>query len=85
MGGGGRPSGELEAKVGGVFRSRFGTHFLRYADHKFALAEKNLAQQGSGRRKVGKTDYQAQGFLFIPDEARFPYNTFLRHFGIKTM
>src|ERR1039458_2035967 len=41
-----------------------GLIFLRYADHKFAVAEKKLAQQGSGRRKVGKTDYQAQGVLF---------------------
>src|ERR1022692_3645001 len=50
-----------------------GLIFLRYADHKFALAEKKLAQQGSGRRKVGKTDYQAQGVLFIPEEARFAH------------
>ena len=50
-----------------------GLIFLRYADHKFALAEKKLAQQGSGRRKVGKTDYQAQGVLFLPDEARFAH------------
>jgi type I restriction enzyme M protein len=47
-----------------------GLIFLRYADHKFALAEKKLAHQGSGRRKVGKTDYQVQGVLFIPEEAR---------------
>lgn len=38
-----------------------GLIFLRYADHKFALAEKALSQGGSGRRKIGKTDYQAQG------------------------
>jgi type I restriction enzyme M protein len=50
-----------------------GLIFLRYADHKFAEAEKKLAQQGSGRRKVGKTDYQAQGVLYIPDNARFSY------------
>ena len=34
-----------------------GLIFLRYADHKFALAEAKLAQQGTGRRRVGKTDY----------------------------
>jgi type I restriction enzyme M protein len=50
-----------------------GLIFLRYADFKFGLAEKKLTQQGSGRRKVGKTDYQAQGVLFIPEEARFGY------------
>src|SRR5579862_8499266 len=48
-----------------------GLIFLRYADHKFAVAEKTLAQQSTGRRKVGKTDYQAQGVLYIPEKARF--------------
>ena len=48
-----------------------GLIFLRYADHKFAEAEKKLSQQGTGRRKIGKTDYQAQGILFIPETARF--------------
>jgi len=48
-----------------------GLIFLRYADHKFALAEKKMPQQASGRRKIGKTDYQAQGVLYIPDNARF--------------
>src|ERR1039458_6815947 len=48
-----------------------GLIFLRYADHKFAEAEKHLSKQGSGRRKIGKTDYQAQGVLFIPEEAGF--------------
>ena len=48
-----------------------GLIFLRYADHKFAEAEKHLSQQSSGRRKIGKTDYQAQGVLYIPEKARF--------------
>jgi type I restriction enzyme M protein len=48
-----------------------GLIFLRYADQKFAEAEKKLTAAGSGRRKVGKTDYQAQGVLFIPEKARF--------------
>jgi len=48
-----------------------GLIFLRYADHKFAEAEKKLSTQGSGRRKIGKTDYQAQGVLYIPEKARF--------------
>src|ERR1700692_954169 len=50
-----------------------GLIFLRYADHKFALAEKELAQGGSGRRKIGKTDYQAQGVLYLPEKARVAY------------
>jgi len=50
-----------------------GLIFLRYADHKFAEAEKKMPLQASGRRKVGKTDYQAQGVLYLPDQARFGY------------
>jgi type I restriction enzyme M protein len=48
-----------------------GMIFLRYADQKFLEAEKRLTAAGSGRRKVGKTDYQAKGVLFIPEKARF--------------
>jgi type I restriction-modification system DNA methylase subunit len=39
-----------------------GLIFLRYADHKFAEAEKKTPRQASGRRKIGKADYQA-GYL----------------------
>ncbi len=48
-----------------------GLIFLRYADKKFSDAEKKLAASGSGRRKIGKIDYQAQGVLYIPEKARF--------------
>jgi type I restriction enzyme M protein len=48
-----------------------GLIFLRYADQRFAEAEKKLTAAGSGRRKIGKTDYQAQGVLYIPEKARF--------------
>src|SRR5437016_13363552 len=48
-----------------------GLIFLRYADQKFSDAEKKLAASGSGRRKSGKTDYQAQGVLYLPEKARF--------------
>jgi type I restriction enzyme M protein len=48
-----------------------GLIFLRYADHKFIEAEKSLTKAGTGRRKIGKTDYQAQGVLYLPDSARF--------------
>lgn len=48
-----------------------GLIFLRYADHKFAAAEKVLAGKATGRRAIGKTDYQAKGVLFIPEKARF--------------
>jgi len=48
-----------------------GLIFLRYADQKFSDAEKKLTSSGSGRRKIGKIDYQAQGVLYIPEKARF--------------
>ena len=48
-----------------------GLIFLKYADSRFTAVEKELVGKGSGRRQVGKTDYQARGVLFIPDAARF--------------
>ena len=48
-----------------------GLIFLRYADQKFAHAEEDLAKKGTGRRKIGKTDYQARGVLYLPPESRF--------------
>jgi type I restriction enzyme M protein len=48
-----------------------GLIFLRYADQKFADAERKLSALGSGRRKTGKIDYQAQGVLYLPEKARF--------------
>jgi type I restriction enzyme M protein len=48
-----------------------GLIFLRYADQKFTQAEKKLEGKGSGRRKIGKADYQAQGVLYLPQSARF--------------
>jgi type I restriction enzyme M protein len=50
-----------------------GLIFLRYADHKFTIAEKELAGKGSGRRKIGKEDYQAKGVMFLPPKARFSH------------
>jgi type I restriction enzyme M protein len=48
-----------------------GLIFLRYADPKFAVAQKELEGKGTGRRQVGKSDYQAKGVLFLPEAARF--------------
>jgi type I restriction enzyme M protein len=48
-----------------------GLIFLRYADHKFAKAKEKLTSQGSGRRTIGKADYQARGVLYLPESARF--------------
>jgi type I restriction enzyme M protein len=48
-----------------------GLIFLKYADRRFAQAEEALAGSGSGRRKITKADYQAQGVMYLPAEARF--------------
>ena len=40
-----------------------GLIFLRYSDHRFTVAEKELEGKGSGRRKIGKEDYQAKGVM----------------------
>jgi len=48
-----------------------GLIFLRYADHKFAQAEKKLAGKATGRRQIGKFDYQELGVMYLPNEARF--------------
>jgi len=46
--------------------------FLKYADHRFAEAEKRLASpRGRRRGRVGKDDYHAEGVLFVPEKARF--------------
>ena len=48
-----------------------GLIFLRYADHKFAKAHDKFSSRGSGRRTIGKADYQAKGILYLPEAARF--------------
>lgn len=53
-----------------------GLIFLRYADHKFTAAQKELegSSERSGRRRgVSKADYQARGVMYIPDEARYQH------------
>jgi len=48
-----------------------GLVFLRYADHKFDDAEKRLKDKSTGRRKINKADYQADGILYLRNSARF--------------
>ena len=51
-----------------------GLIFLRYADYKFTQVEAvlaNRARASQGRRKLDKTDYQAEGVLYLPESARF--------------
>jgi len=49
-----------------------GLIFLRYADQKFGVVQKELEGKGAGRRKIGPADYQAKGVLYLPEKARFP-------------
>ncbi len=48
-----------------------GLIFLRYAEARFKEAEAKLGKSGSGRRKIGKTDYQALGVIYLPEQSRF--------------
>lgn len=48
-----------------------GLIFLRYAEGKFNDAKVKLEGQGSGRREIGKTAYQAEGVIYLPEKARF--------------
>ncbi len=48
-----------------------GLIFLRYADHQFSEVEKELKERANGRRPIEKTDYQAKGVMYLPEEARF--------------
>ncbi len=50
-----------------------GLIFLKYADQKFQAAEDELRAHATGRRKIGKIDYQARGVMFLPDPARFSH------------
>ena len=47
--------------------------FLKYADYRFTKQEKVLSEKTTGRRKISKTDYQAAGVMYLPNEARFSY------------
>jgi type I restriction enzyme M protein len=48
-----------------------GLIFLRFADNAFTRAEVELKGKSTGRRAIGKLDYQAKGVVYLPDEARF--------------
>jgi len=48
-----------------------GLIFLRYADHKFSKAEEELKGTSTGRREIGKANFQAKGVLYLPPTTRF--------------
>ncbi len=39
----------------------------------FTQVEQELEGKGSGRRQIGKADYQARGVMYVPETARFGY------------
>ncbi len=57
-------SGEYSIPVLGLI-------FLKFADSRFAQAEAELAGTSTGRRQIGKANYQARGVLYLPEKARF--------------
>lgn len=50
-----------------------GLIFLRYADVRFTQVEQKLEGKATSRRQIGKADYQAQGVMYVPENARFSY------------
>jgi type I restriction enzyme M protein len=48
-----------------------GLIFLRFADNAFTKVEAELKGKATGRRAIGKMDYQAKGVVYLPDTARF--------------
>ena len=50
-----------------------GLIFLRYADKRFTDLTQALADQGTPADEIDAVDYQAEGVLYLPDEARFSH------------
>lgn len=48
-----------------------GLIFLRFADARFEAARARIEAKASARRKVGPSDYQAEGLIHLAPEARF--------------
>lgn len=50
-----------------------GLIFLRYADKRFTELTQALHDQGTPADEIDAVDYQAEGVLYLPDEARFSH------------
>ena len=50
-----------------------GLIFLRYAEKRFHEAEARMIKSGLDAAEIETIDYQAEGALFLPDNARFSY------------
>ena len=48
-----------------------GLIFLRFAEARFEAAREEIESKASARRKIGPSDYQAQGLIYLAPEARF--------------
>lgn len=58
------------------FTPVLGLIFLRYVDHKFVQVEQNISSEVSPRKRIRtdpRTQYQARGVFYLPEEARFEY------------
>lgn len=58
-------------KAAGYSIPVLGLIFLKFADSRFTAMEATLAGSGTGRRVIGRADYQAKGVLYLPEQARF--------------
>jgi hypothetical protein len=66
---------ELRANSG-LKPSEYGTPvlgliFLRFAETRFEAAGERIEVKASARRRIGATDFQAEGILYAPEAARF--------------
>jgi type I restriction enzyme M protein len=50
-----------------------GLIFLRYADKRFTDLAQAMADQGTPADEIDAVDYQAEGVLYLPEEARFSH------------
>ena len=51
-----------------------GLIFLRFADNRFTQVDQELRKHAppkGGRYSISKIDYQAEGVMYLPEEARF--------------
>ncbi len=48
-----------------------GLIFLRFADARFEAARERVEAKASARRRVGPSDYQAEGVIYLTEVARF--------------
>ncbi|MBV9688509.1 MAG: SAM-dependent DNA methyltransferase [Ktedonobacteraceae bacterium] len=48
-----------------------GLIFLRFADHRFTQLEQEFSQRYGNAHTFDKIDYQAEGVMYLPEQARF--------------